>query len=33
MKVLIDTNVLISAVLRDRKPENVILWVIEHPDW
>ena len=33
MKVLIDTNVLISAVWRDRKPESVILWVIAHPDW
>jgi len=33
MKVLIDTNVLISAVWRDRKPEEVILWVIAHPDW
>lgn len=33
MKVVIDTNVLISAVWRDRKPESVILWVIAHPDW
>lgn len=33
MKVLIDTNVLVSAVWRDRKPEEVILWVIAHPDW
>lgn len=34
MKVLIDTNVLISAVWRDRKPEELILWVIAHPaDW
>ena len=32
MKVLIDTNVHISAVWRDRKPEEVILWVIAHPD-
>lgn len=33
MKVLIDTNVLISAVWRDRTPESVILWVVAHPDW
>ncbi|MEW5938226.1 MAG: putative toxin-antitoxin system toxin component, PIN family [Chloroflexota bacterium] len=33
MKVLVDTNVLISAVWRDRKPEEVILWVIAQPDW
>jgi putative PIN family toxin of toxin-antitoxin system len=33
MKVLIDTNALISAVWRDRKPEEVILWIIAHPDW
>jgi putative PIN family toxin of toxin-antitoxin system len=33
MKVLIDTNVLISAVWRDRNPETVILWVLAQPDW
>lgn len=33
MRVLIDTNVFISAVWRDRKPEEVILWIIAHPDW
>jgi uncharacterized protein len=33
MKVLIDTNVLISAVWRDRGPEAVILWVLGQPDW
>lgn len=33
MKVLVDTNVLVSAVWRDRKPEAVILWLIAHPDW
>jgi putative PIN family toxin of toxin-antitoxin system len=32
MKVLIDTNVLISAVLRDRNPEKVIMYVIEQPE-
>jgi putative PIN family toxin of toxin-antitoxin system len=33
MKVLVDTNVLVSAVWRDRKPESVVLWIIAHPDW
>ena len=33
MKVLIDTNVLISAIWRDRKPESVILWIIAQPEW
>jgi putative PIN family toxin of toxin-antitoxin system len=33
MKVLIDTNVLVSAVWRDRGPQEVILWVISEPDW
>lgn len=36
MKVLIDTNVIVSAVLRDRNPEKAILYVVDHPeifDW
>ena len=33
MKVLIDTNVLVSAVLRDRAPEEVLLFVIGQPDF
>jgi len=33
MKVLIDTNVLVSAVWRDKKPEELILWILAHPDW
>jgi len=32
MKVLIDTNVLVSAVLRDRIPEEVILFVTSRAD-
>ena len=32
MKVLIDTNVLISAVWRDKNPEALILWVLGEPD-
>jgi uncharacterized protein len=36
MKILIDTNVLISAVLRDRIPEQVVLYIVDRPelfDW
>ncbi|WP_035984251.1 putative toxin-antitoxin system toxin component, PIN family [Leptolyngbya sp. KIOST-1] len=33
MKVIIDTSVLISAVLRDRNPEFVILFVLEQTDF
>jgi putative PIN family toxin of toxin-antitoxin system len=33
MKVLIDTNVLVSAALRDKDPEAVILFVAAQPDW
>jgi len=33
MKVLIDTNILISAVLKDRLPEAIILKIIQSPDF
>jgi putative PIN family toxin of toxin-antitoxin system len=33
MKVIIDTNVVVSAALRDRDPETVILFVAEQPDF
>jgi uncharacterized protein len=33
VQVIIDTNVLISAALRDRAPEAVILFVVEQPDF
>lgn len=33
MKVLIDTNVLMSAALRDKDPEAVILFIAAQPDW
>ena len=33
MKVVIDTNVLISAVLKDRTPEAVILFIVQNPDF
>lgn len=32
MKVIIDTNILISAIFRDRIPEVVTLFIIEQPD-
>ena len=33
MKVVIDTNVLLSAALRDKNPEAVIVWILQHEDW
>jgi putative PIN family toxin of toxin-antitoxin system len=33
MKVVIDTNVLVSAALKDKDPEAVILYVVEQPDF
>jgi putative PIN family toxin of toxin-antitoxin system len=33
MKVIIDTNVVVSAALIDRDPETVILFVAEQPDF
>ena len=33
MKVVIDTNVLVSAVLKNRDPEAVILFVVERNDF
>ena len=33
MKVIIDTNVVVSAALRDRDPETIILFVVEQPDF
>ncbi len=32
MKVVVDTNVLVSAVLKDRDPEEVILYIASQPD-
>jgi uncharacterized protein len=32
MKILIDTNILISAILRDRLPEKILLYVVDRPD-
>ena len=33
MNVLIDTNVLLSAALRDRLPERVVMFVATQDDW
>jgi len=33
MKIVIDTNVVVSAVLRDRNPETVILFIIGNPEF
>jgi predicted nucleic acid-binding protein len=36
MKILVDTNVLISAALRDKLPEQVVLWIATgttEPGW
>jgi uncharacterized protein len=33
VKVLIDTNVLVSAILRDKTPETVIIWIVSQEDW
>lgn len=33
MRVAIDTNVLVSAALKDKDPETVINWVVARPDW
>ncbi|MBK5931203.1 putative toxin-antitoxin system toxin component, PIN family [Halochromatium salexigens] len=32
MRVVIDTNLLVSAVIRDRLPERVLLWCLGHSD-
>jgi len=33
VKVVIDTNVVVSAALKDRDPEAVILFVVEQPEF
>jgi putative PIN family toxin of toxin-antitoxin system len=33
MKVVIDTNVLLSAAWRDKSPEAVIVWIVLQEDW
>lgn len=31
MKVIVDTNILISAIIRDNVPEQIIMWLISQP--
>ena len=33
MKVVIDTNVIVSAALKDRAPEELILFIVGHPEF
>ncbi|MDB9475654.1 putative toxin-antitoxin system toxin component, PIN family [Dolichospermum circinale] len=33
MKVVIDTNIVVSAVIAGRKPESVIIWIIGQSDY
>ncbi len=33
MRVVVDTNVLISAILRDRRPEKVLLFILSRSDF
>jgi uncharacterized protein len=33
MRAVVDTNVLVSAILRNRLPEKVILWLVARPEW
>lgn len=33
MKVIVDTNIIVSAVLRDRDPELVIQFIVDHPEF
>jgi putative PIN family toxin of toxin-antitoxin system len=33
MRVVVDTNVVVSAILRDRLPEKILLFIIGHPDF
>jgi predicted nucleic acid-binding protein len=33
MRVVVDTNVVVSAILRDRLPEKVLLFIISQPDF
>jgi putative PIN family toxin of toxin-antitoxin system len=33
MRIVVDTNVLVSAILRDRLPEKVLLFILSRPDF
>ena len=32
MKVIVDTNVLVSAIIRDNVPEQLVLWLLSQPN-
>jgi uncharacterized protein len=32
MRVVVDTNVVVSAILRDRNPEKAVLYLVGNPD-
>lgn len=32
MRVVIDTNVLVSAILKDKEPETVLIFIASHPE-
>jgi putative PIN family toxin of toxin-antitoxin system len=33
MRVVVDTNVVVSAILRDRNPERAVMHLVESTDW
>ncbi|MGD0251799.1 MAG: putative toxin-antitoxin system toxin component, PIN family [Verrucomicrobiota bacterium] len=33
MRVVVDTNVVVSAILRDRLPERVLMFIVARPDF
>ena len=33
LQLVIDTNILVSAALKDKKPEQVVLWVASECEW
>lgn len=33
MRVVIDTNILVSAAITGKKPESIIAWIIAQPDY
>ena len=33
MRVIIDSNVVVSAILKNRNPETVVLFVVKHPEF
>ncbi len=33
MRIVVDTNVVVSAILRDRTPEKVLLFIVGRPDF